>query len=364
MPDGTTVQSFLSKKDRSVAETIVGWMLFPFALLYRMVVVIRRKLYRSGIFKSVRLPIPVISVGGITAGGSGKTPVAIYLAQEFEKKGLKPLILTRGYGGESNAIEIVDGSKHITNRRLSDEVILMANRLSATIAVGADRIAAFNSALGSCDFDVVLLDDGFQHLKIKRDADIVVLDGSNPFGSGRLLPSGNLREPKSTLTRADLIIVTRISFSDDTDKLSAEIAALTGNNRIILSDYVCDGMYNIATDEPIDPASLQDSPIYVFSAIASPDSFFDMLRRDGCQLAGTMPFRDHHIFTQTDMDNIVSECRALRCDKAIVTEKDAVKLRSLDSREIELFEYRIRLQIQGDDSNLTRLIESITDDSA
>ena len=114
----------------------------------------------------------------------------------------------------------------------------------------------------------------------------------------------------------------------------------------------------------VDPASLLGVPVYAFSAIAAPDTFFDTLRRDGYTLAGTKPFRDHHIFTQSDIDDIIAECRSLQCSAAIVTEKDAVKLRSLDNREVELFEYRIRLQIQGDDSNLMRLIERVIDDSA
>ncbi len=364
MPDQATVQSFLSKKDRSVAEIIVGWMLFPFAILYRVTVVMRRKLYRFGILKSVRLPKPVISVGGITAGGSGKTPVLIYLSRQLEKRGMKPLILTRGYGGESNSVEVIEGPEQIENRRLSDEVILMANRLSATIAVGADRIAAFETASESCEFDIVILDDGFQHLKIKRDADIVVLDCSNPFGSERLLPSGNLREPSSTLSDADLIIVTRISLCDDIEQTRRKIASRAGHERILLSDYVCDGVYNITMGGQVDPASLLGVPVYAFSAIAAPDTFFDTLRRDGYTLAGTKPFRDHHIFTQSDIDDIIAECRSLQCSAAIVTEKDAVKLRSLDNRKVELFEYRIRLQIQGDDSNLMRLIERVIDDSA
>jgi len=363
MPDQASVQDFLGNRDRTLAENLAAWLLLPFSFLYRITIKLRSLSYRFGIFKSTELPVPVISVGGLTIGGSGKTPVVMYVADYLASLGKKAIILTRGYGGESNAITIVRPDDDVPMDRLSDEVRMMADRLSATIAVGADRVAAFEHALQSDTFDVAILDDGFQHLRIKRNLDIVVLDATAPYGSGYLLPSGNLREPKSSLKRADVVIMSRLSQSERAELLMAEFQAELEETPAFGSDYVCDQFVDIRTGEEFGACDLVKRPILAFSAIASPESFFQMIEKHGAILGCRRRFRDHHLFTQSDVDELVGEARARQCAAFAVTEKDAVKLQPLNFAEFRVFCYKIRLQITQNEDTLRSLIVGVFDGS-
>jgi tetraacyldisaccharide 4'-kinase len=276
MPETLSAQSFLTKTERSLGERLVAWILMPFAFLYWIAITVRKALYRTGLFKQVRLPAKVISVGGITIGGSGKTPVVIHLAKYLESISKKTLILTRGYGGETPTAVVVRPGDDTTKSNLSDEVRLMSEKTSATIGVGADRVAAFEKASESSEFDVVILDDGFQHLRITRDLDIVVLDAAAPFGNGYVLPSGNLRESKASLKRADIIILTRISQCENAVEVCERLANDFGDKAIVSVDYVPDGVQQVHTGEIVNSNTLSDKSIFAFSAIANPDSFFSM----------------------------------------------------------------------------------------
>ncbi|MFH1892998.1 MAG: tetraacyldisaccharide 4'-kinase [Candidatus Zixiibacteriota bacterium] len=360
MPDQASVQNFLGNRDRTLAENLAAWLLLPFSFLYRIGTRLRSLLYRLGIFKSTELPVPVISVGGLTIGGSGKTPVVMYIADYLVSLGKRVVILTRGYGGESNAITIVRPDDDVPMDRLSDEVRMMAGRRSATIAVGADRVAAFEHAIKSNTFDVAILDDGFQHLKIKRNLDIVVLDATAPYGSGYLLPSGNLREPKSSLKRADMVIMSRLSQSERSESLQADLEGTPAFG----SDYVCDSFVDIHTGEEFGADDLGKRPIFAFSAIASPESFLQMIEKDGAILGCTRRFRDHHLFTQSDVDELVGEARARQCGAFAVTEKDAVKLQPLNFTEFRVYCYKIRLEITQNEDTLRSLIVGVFNGSS
>ncbi len=364
MPETFSAQSFLAKTERSLGERLVAWILMPFAFLYWIAITVRKALYRTGLIKQVRLPAKVISVGGITIGGSGKTPVVIHLAKYLESIGKKTLILTRGYGGETETAVVVRPGDDTTKSNLSDEVRLMSKKTSATIGVGADRVAAFEKASESMGFDVIILDDGFQHLKITRDLDIVVLDATAPFGNGYVLPSGNLREPRASLRRANLIVLTRISQCPNAVKVCERLASDFGDKAIVSADYVPDGIRQVHTDEIVDPSTFSDRSIFAFSAIANPDSFFSMLENEGLQVVGKRAFRDHHIFTQPDIEELVGEARSTECSAFVVTEKDAVKLKALDCGQIPIYAFRIRLQINEGEDSLRNTIMKVLDDKA
>ena len=364
MPESASVQRFLTKTERSLGEWLVAWLLLPFAFLYWISTTARRGLYRAGLFRQVRLPAKVISVGGITIGGSGKTPAVIHLAEYLQSIGKKTLILTRGYGGETQTAVIVRPGDDTTERNLSDEVILMSEKISVTIGVGADRVAAFGKASDSIEFDVVIIDDGFQHLKITRDLDIVVLDATAPFGNGYLLPSGNLRESKASLKRADLTILTRISQSENAVRIRQQLTKDFEGKTIVSADYVPDGIQQVHTGEIVDSSTLSDRSIFAFSAIANPDSFFSMLETEGLEIVGKKAFRDHHIYTQPDIEELVREARAAECSAFVVTEKDAVKLKALDCGQIPIYAFRIRLQISEGEDSLRNAIVRTLDDKA
>ncbi len=362
MPDSVAAQSFLTKRDRSLAESLVAWILLPFAFLYWIAITVRRMLYRIGVLRSIRLPAKVISVGGITIGGSGKTPVVIHIAEYLESIGKNTIILTRGYGGEAENVTIAGPREKIDERNLSDEVKLMRERVASVIGVGADRVASFRKASESMEFDVAILDDGFQHLRIKRDMDIVTVNVSAPFGNGYMLPSGNLREPKTSLRRADVILVTRISQRDDATEVTTRLQNGFQDAAVMVADYVPDGMKNIHSGEIADQGMIADQPIFAFSAIAYPDLFFSMLEGEGFTVSCRRAFRDHHIFTQTDIDSLIREARSVGCGAFVVTEKDAVKLRTLHCSSIPIYVFRIRLQITGGKDSLCEAIVRMLDD--
>jgi tetraacyldisaccharide 4'-kinase len=364
MPEPASVQSFLARTERSFGERLVAWILLPFAFLYWISITARKALYGTGLFKQVRLPAKVISVGGITIGGSGKTPAVIHLAKYLESIGKKTLILTRGYGGETQTSVVVRPGDDTMKGSLSDEVRLISEKVSVTIGVGADRVAAFWKASDSKEFDAVILDDGFQHFKITRDLDIVVLDATAPFGNSYLLPSGNLREPKASLRRADLIVLTRISQCENAVRVGERLANDFENKTIVLADYVPDGIRQVHTGEIVDSGIFSDRSIFAFSAIANPDSFFSILESEGLEIVGKRAFRDHHIFTQTDIEELVREARTAECSAFVVTEKDAVKLKALDCGRIPIYAFRIRLQISEGEDSLRNTIMKVLDDKA
>ncbi len=364
MSDSNRAQGFLTKRNRSLIERLVALILLPFALLYRLIMDVRRFLYRSGVCKTVRLPVRVISVGGITIGGSGKTPVVIHLARYLESAGKRTVILTRGYGGQSHAVAVIRPDDSGSRVSMSDEVRLMSERTPAVIGVGSNRVAAFNEASRSVKFDAAILDDGFQHLRIKRDLDIVTVDSTAPFGNGLMLPAGNLREPRSSLGRADVLLLTRVSQSGCAEGDLRMLKRRFRDKMVITAKYVSDGVQEVYTGEMTSPEMLQEGRVFAFSAIANPESFFSTLERAGFTVAGRRAFRDHHIFTQADIDSLTAKALEAGCGVFMVTEKDAVKLRSLDRSHIAVYAYRIRLEfITGEDS-LYGAMERLFDDKA
>ncbi len=355
MADTDHAQDFLSRQHRSVTEKTVALLLVPFAIIYRIGILIRRSLYRIGIFKSYELPESVISIGGITVGGAGKTPVLMHIAGLLESSGKNALILSRGYGGDSSTAVITPG-EDTANSRFSDEVRLMASNLRSTIAVGANRIEAYTRAKKSESFEFCLLDDGFQHWKIERDIDIVVMDASAPFGNGMLLPRGSLREPRSSLGRASAIILTRADQANEIQQRISEIRNVAGEIPVIVTEYQVESIVDVRSIEPIDRDMIHATPVFAFTAVANPGSFYRTAEAAGLSIRSRRSFRDHHIFTQYDADDLARTARAEMCEAFVVTEKDAVKLRDLDFSGIPLYAIRISLHIIEGENKLNDLV--------
>ena len=329
----------------------MAFLLIPFAIIYRFALLFRKALYRLGICKTHKLPESVISVGGITVGGSGKTPVLIHIARMLEERGKRVLILTRGYGGAESSNAVIAQDEDISNSRFSDEVRLMASRLKATIGVGSDRMQSHRMATENADFDYCLLDDGFQHWKIKRDVDIAVLDATAPFGNGMVLPRGSLREPRYSLGRADGVILTRADQTDHLQQTITKIRNVTGDIPVIVTEYRVDGITDVASGEIIDVTDLKQIDFFAFTAVANPGSFYRTIDDIGLNVKSRRSYRDHHIFTQFDADELAREARAEQCGAFIVTEKDSVKLKTPDFSSIPVYAIRISLHIlEGEDS--------------
>jgi tetraacyldisaccharide 4'-kinase len=316
-------------------------MLAPFGVVYGAVSEARAALYRTGALRSYKIEAPVISVGNITTGGSGKTPLVEWIARSAAREGRHPCVLTRGYGrvDPQRRVVVSDGESILSNAREGgDEPFLLAEKLLGTAAVisDRDRVAAARWALENLRSDLFLLDDGFQHLRIKRNLDIVTLDATNPFGEGdgkgRMLPRGRLREPIAALARADCIIITRADMIDDANALRAQMQALTGVRKILFARAQTTAVHPLSSSEKESPSNVNDSlpqPVAAFCALGNPQAFFAHLARSKYQLSYTRSFRDHHVYTQEDVDALVREGAQNGARTLMTTAKDAVKLRAL-----------------------------------
>ena len=305
--------------------------LTPLSAIYGVAVRARNALYRRGVFRSHRVSAPVISIGNLTTGGTGKTPLVEWIATELAQSNRRVCVLTRGYGRQTSGRVIVSDRDQVLAdvNESGDEASLLAEHLSGKAAVicDANRVVAAHWAIENFGSDVFVLDDGFQHRRIARNLNIVTIDATNPWGNGRLLPAGTLREPRGSLARADCILITRSDQSDRVTQLESELRKVRSEVPIFLSRMKLRGFRSLSEGKPMEakPAS----QIAAFCGIANPESFFLVLRKTGFELTETQAFGDHHDYTQADMDRIVRGARAHRAQALITTAKDAVKVRSL-----------------------------------
>ncbi|HYY58197.1 MAG TPA: tetraacyldisaccharide 4'-kinase [Pyrinomonadaceae bacterium] len=342
-------------------------ILAPFGALYGAVTRARMALYRSGALTVHRVGAPVLSVGNITTGGTGKTPLVEWLARAVAvREGKRVCILTRGYGrrDERERVVVSDGERVLADASEGgDEPRLLAEALLGVAAVvsDADRVAAARWAIDNLHSEVFILDDGFQHLRIAREIDLLTVDATDPFGGGRLLPRGRLREPTGGLARADCIVITRADQARDINRLKTEIERLSDGRPVLISrahTRALRPLSQTATTSGAAAATLppQQQPFAAFCAIGNPDAFFAHIRRDGHELAYTRAFPDHHIYSQADVEALAAEARARGAQLLLTTAKDAVKLRSL---QFGLPCYVLEIEIEFDDEG--RLLRLISD---
>ena len=310
----------------------------PLSALYSAVTRTRVSLYQRGTFRTTKLDRPVISVGNMTVGGTGKTPLVEWVAKTLAGAGKKVCILTRGYGRQHPERQVIvsDGQAILaTPAEAGDEPYLLASNLLGLAAVicNADRISAARDAIEVFGAECFVLDDGFQHLRLARDLNIVTVDATNPWGGGQLLPYGRLREPLSGLRRADCVVLTRCDQAPDVDPLLNEIRSFIGFNPVFQST-----MKPRRSPHP-------DGPVAAFCAVGNPNSFFEQLRNSGYEVVVEKTFRDHHAYTQKDIDNLTDAATRAGAQSLITTAKDAVKLRALKfSLPYSVFEVEIAVK--------------------
>ncbi|HKR11417.1 MAG TPA: tetraacyldisaccharide 4'-kinase [Pyrinomonadaceae bacterium] len=297
----------------------------PLSVVYGAVMRTRLSLYRRGTLQSFKLDRPVISVGNITTGGTGKTPLVEWIARTVAATGKRVCILTRGYGRDNPKRRVIvsDGNTvRATPSEAGDEPFLLATNLLGIAAViaDADRIAAGREAIAQFNPDCFVLDDGFQHLRLQRDLNIVTIDATNPWGGGHLLPYGRLREPLSGLSRADCVVLTRTDQSSD-------IPAVTDQLRRLTNAPIFHLRMRVTAIKPFNNApEVLPSPVAAFCAVGNPRSFFNQVQYD---LVLRKAFPDHHRYTQHDIDSLIEAARRAGARSLITTAKDAVKLHSL-----------------------------------
>jgi len=328
----------------------------PLSILYGAVTRTRLSLYRRGTFHTTRLERPVISVGNITTGGTGKTPLVEWVARTVAATGKKVCILTRGYGRKDPHLQVIvsDGYGVLASpNEAGDEPYLLATRLVGLAAVisSADRIAAGQEAIKDFGTDCFVLDDGFQHLRIARDLNIVTVDATNPWGGGKLLPYGRLRETPDSLSRADCVVITRCDQVRDLENLRSDICRLTGERPIFHSRMRTARVSPLKNGSDALPSSAR---VGAFCAVGNPNSFFEHVRRAGYELALQKSFPDHHVYSQEEIDSLIRAARSVGASALITTAKDAVKLRTL-SFTLPCYVLEIEIDIEGAEE-LARLI--------
>lgn len=342
--------------------------LSPLGGLYGVAMKARRGLYRRGLLRAQTVGVPVISVGNITMGGTGKTPLVEWIAEKLAKDNRRVCILTRGYGRvhPQQRVIVSNGAEILSDAaRAGDEALLLAERLKGRAAVisDADRVSAARWAIDNLRSDVFVLDDGFQNLGLARSLDIVTVDATNPWGNRHLLPAGILREPPGELARADCIVLTRVDESDEIQELEREINKLSQGRPVFRSRMKIRCLRPvISTGESLSTENIKSSTVAAFCGIGNPPSFFAQLRRDGYQLGHTQVFRDHHVYAQTDIDRVVRESIATGAQTLLTTAKDEVKLRSLRFN-LPCYAVDIGIEIEAEEQFASVIEESLRNKS-
>ena len=313
---------------------------------------VRRAAYEKGLLKTEKLKVPVISVGNLTTGGTGKTPLVEWVCRVLAREGRKVSVLTRGYGRTNAGQRVVvsDGVSVLrTTPQSGDEPQLLAENLKgiASVVCDSDRASAGNWAIEHLGVDVFVLDDGFQHLRLARDLNILVIDASNPWGGGHLLPFGRMREPRRELARADCVVITRADHGLDLTALENEIQRFTAAP-IFKSRMQTTRIQKIDSTIAEQRDSLPE-PFAAFCAVGNPHSFFDHLKRGGFHLACTQTFPDHYDYSQADIDRVIEKARPLSATSLITTAKDAVKIRDF-TFELPCYVLEIEIVIDQNDT--------------
>jgi tetraacyldisaccharide 4'-kinase len=329
------------------------------AAAYRAALAARAASYRIGLLSTRGLPVPVISVGNVTVGGSGKTPLAEVVVLALREMGARPALISRGYGRRTRGVRIVadgDGVR-LGAREGGDEPVLLAERLPGVpVVVGESRYDAGAVAVGTCFANALVLDDGFQHRTLRKDLEIVVVSGCDPWGNGRLFPRGSLREPLSALKRAGLVVVT----NPPTKAVVSDVAHMlrrTGSAATVIS-----GAYHPTSLRRGDhgraeaPEALCGRKVLALAGLATPTAFVATAEGLGAEVAGLAEFPDHHWYTAGDLARVAARARQRGAEAVLTTEKDWVRLRETTRGDVPFWVLSVRLDMGADRAALVQAL--------
>lgn len=312
---------------------LTRYLFLPFIPVYLAVFCLIRMLS-----KPVRVKLPVICVGNITTGGTGKTPCVIHLAEILKDAGFKPGVIGRGYRGSmSNSGGLVSDGKSIilSYKEAGEEAYLTATRLPGVpVAVAADRIIAVRLLQDNSDIDIILMDDGFQNNRIQKDICIIGVDALNPFGNDFILPAGDLREPKSALKRADFIFLNKSDLVEASRKelLIKKIEKISGKKHVYKTGYTDEYVFPVSDPEKkLSPELIKNCRVLLFSGIGNPDSFYSTISKYEAAYIEHVKFTDHHIYDNNDIAGILKKSE--KFDYVLLTEKDYVKISDFKSND-------------------------------
>lgn len=360
-----------SEKKTFSAYSVLKLFFYIFSVFYWLGYHLRFLLYRSGAVKPKKLQAKVISIGNITLGGTGKTPLVIYLAEKLKQKELKVSILTRGYKRRKKELTEIgrENKKRISWTEVGDEPYLLASRLyDVPVLISKDRANAGVSAERKYQADFLVLDDGFQHWKLSRDLDIVVIDSTNPFGNLKLLPAGILREPLSSLKRADIFVLNKVDQISDEHNVIRVLRRYNQDAPIIQSVYKINSIERLLDHSSkekhlpiqVEETHLEGKKALAFSGIGNPLSFEKSLDLLKVQVLSHRRFPDHFFYQKKDILNLEKEAQNLEADFMITTEKDSIRIPMMSELKIPIYIFKIDLVIINGEETLWKRIEGLT----
>jgi len=294
---------------------VYSLVLFPFSLIFFIIIKIRRTLYKYGILVKYKSPTPLIIIGNITIGGTGKTPFVIWLANHLANKGLKVGVISSGYKSTSKTPEIVN--KNSNANQVGDEAVLIAKHTDSIVVSGGSRVDATKLLMSIRINDIILHDDGLQHYKLERDYEIILVNSKNPFGNGLLLPAGPLREPKSRLEDADIV-----AYTNDNNESTYSIASVSNS------------VVNSVSKESKNIEDFTSKKIHLVTGIASMEMIIENLISYKIQCI-PHKYNDHHIYDGSEVifdDN----------HPVFITQKDYVKLSDINNKNIWIIDHKVK----------------------
>jgi tetraacyldisaccharide 4'-kinase len=351
----------LSKEERSVGISILRMFATLIAWSYDKLSTVRNMLFDSGILKIHQVSSPVISVGNLAMGGTGKTPMVIWLARFLSEEGWRVGIVSRGYRGEETekVLVVSDGRDILAGSEISgDEPQLLARRLPGIpVLCSTKRALAAEAAVKQFRCEVVILDDGFQHRFIARDLDIVMLDSRYPFGDGFLFPRGILRERTTALARAQVLVLSRFDGSNEAEQSRKNLVGQWPDKTVVTAAHRTTRIFEATTQRELPLGSIKNKRLAAFAGIGRPDDFFRTVRALGAELVYATALPDHHPLTVELLATLVEEASTQKPELWLTTEKDWVRIPSDLPDSMELMILTVEIDLNGDSSLLKAVVQ-------
>lgn len=332
----------------------------PLSFLYKKVAGFKNFLYDHDYFQAIELPVPVLSLGNLTMGGTGKTPLADFCLKYYERRRVKVAVVSRNYRALVRESARVDLHQEKAAAYFGDEPVLLAQRNpQADFFVGPRKFETAQFAYEKARPQLVILDDGFQHRQLHRDVDLVILDATEPLKNYECVPAGRAREAWESLSRATALIVTKVNLvnSQDLERLYNKLKVF--GKTIIPMTYELQNLQNLQGSSGKNLQDLKGAKVLLLSAIAQPDSFEKSLGSFSPQILEHLVFKDHHPYSVGDVEEILKKWRRAGTPDIITTEKDAVKLRALWPAEVPLWYAPLEVRIQSQEEVFYEILDKV-----